>query len=127
MCDYASGVSLQSKIFIGSKGDSSQLSAHQKVPFSDCRTGHIHDSRVYVQERELIMLPAPSVRISAPDRNMGKRLWDSSLRVDNKAEQSIDFKRRKWEAAIAAKVRAVDKCLRVFVCTCVRMCSVPNI
>ena len=78
------------------------------------------------QKRELLMPPAPRVRIGAPDRNMDKRLWDSSLRVDNKAEQSIDFNRRKWEAAITAKVRAVDKCLRVFVCMCVRMCSVSK-
>ena len=73
------------------------------------------------------MLPAPRVSVGAPDRNIDKRLWDSSLRVDNKAEQSIDFKRRKWEAAITAKVRAVDKCLRVIVCTCVRMFSGSDI
>ena len=39
---------------------------------------------------------------------MGKQLWDSRLRVDDEAEQSIDFKHRKWEFPIAAKVRDVN-------------------
>ena len=62
------------------------------------------------RERELLMLPAPRVRVGAPDRNIDKRLWDSSLRVDNKAEQSIDFKRRKWGFPITTKVRDANFC-----------------
>ena len=73
------------------------------------------------------MLPVTPVRASIPDRTMGKQLWDSRLGIDDKVEQSIDFKRRKWEAAITAKVRAVDKCLRVIVSTCVRMFSGSDI
>ena len=59
---------------------------------------------VYGQERELLMLPAPLVRSSAPDHNMCKQLWDSRLRVDDEAEQSIDFECCKWEFPITAKV-----------------------
>ena len=57
------------------------------------------------QERELLVLPASPnpVRATAPDRNMGKYLWDSRLRVDDEAEQWIDFK---WEFPITVKVRA---------------------
>ncbi len=58
------------------------------------------------QEHELLMLPAPPVRVSAPDRNMGKQLWDLRLRIDDDAGQSIDFKHRKWEFPITAKVGA---------------------
>ena len=36
----------EAKIFIGNKGDIAQFSSHQKVPFSNCRSGHIHESRV---------------------------------------------------------------------------------
>ena len=59
------------------------------------------------------MLLVPPGRGSAPGRNMDKQLWDSRLRVDNEAEQLLDFKHSKWEFPITAKVRAV--------------CSVPNI
>ena len=50
------------------------------------------------------MLPAPSVRASAPYRIMGDRAWDSRVRVYDGAEHSIDFKRCKWEFLITAKV-----------------------
>ena len=43
---------------------------------------------------------------------MGKQLWDSGLRGDDEAEQSIDFKpcfkRRKYEFLITAKVCAAN-------------------
>ena len=39
---------------------------------------------------------------------MGKKLWDSRLRVDDEAEQLIHFKHHKWEFPITAKVRAVN-------------------
>ena len=58
------------------------------------------------QEREFIMLLASSIRVSAPDRNMGKQLWDSL--PHDEAGQSIDFKHRKWEFPITVKVRAVN-------------------
>ena len=47
---------------------------------------------------------------------MGKELWDSRLRVDDEAEQSIDFKHHKWEFPITVKVLTVEECLcvRVF-------------
>ena len=48
---------------------------------------------------------------------MGKGLRDSRLRVDDEAEQSIDFKHRKWEFPIMAKVRAPN----------VYVCVIPNI
>ena len=57
------------------------------------------------------MLPPSTVCVSAPDPNMGKEPWDSRLRVDDEAKQSIDFKDRKWEFPITAKVRTVDECL----------------
>ena len=66
------------------------------------------------QERALLLLPAPPVRVSAPDRSVVKRQWDSRLRVDDEVEQSIDFplsikyKHRKWEYSIAAKVRTAN-------------------
>ena len=74
------------------------------------------------RERELSMLPTHihTVRISAPDRNMGEQPWDSILRVDDEAEQSIDFKHRKCEFPIAAKVRAA-KCWLMSKCV---FCSV---
>ena len=50
------------------------------------------------QERELLMLPAP-------DQNMDKQLWGSSLRVDDELEPLIDFKHRKWEFLVTANVR----------------------
>ena len=58
------------------------------------------------RERELLILPATPVRVSAPDRSMGKRLWDSKLRADDQAKQSIDFKHRKWEFPISATCSA---------------------
>ena len=58
--------------------------------------------------RELFILQLPPVRSSASQRNMVKGLWDSRLRVDNEAEQSIDFKHRKWEFPITAKVGAAN-------------------
>ena len=103
-------VLLQSKIFIGKKGDIAQLPSYSEGPFSDCRTEHIHGScvstSVYVcgQERELLILPAPG----APDRNMDKQLMDSRLPVDNKEEQSIDLKRHKWKFPITTNVRATN-------------------
>ena len=72
------------------------------------------------QEREL--LPPPPVRASGLDRNMGKQLWEPRLRADDEAEQSIDFKHRKWEFPVTTKVRTVDECLRVCVCVCVHAC-----
>ena len=57
------------------------------------------------QERELIMLAGPPVRASAPDHNMGKQLC---LRMQDETEQSIDFKHRKCEFPITAKVRATN-------------------
>ena len=100
--------------------------AHQKVRFSYCQTGRVHESRVSTcvcgQERELIMLSARPVRVGAPDRNMGKQLWHSRLRVDDEAEQLIDFKHRKWEFPIMTKV-CDAKC--VYLCACV--CSVHDI
>ena len=72
------------------------------------------------RERELLILPATPVRISAPDRKMGKQLWNSSTRVNEEAERSITFKHRKWKFPITAKVlRTVDECLRTCVCVCV--------
>ena len=55
------------------------------------------------QERELL---AP-VRARDPGRNMGKQLWDSRLRVDDEAEQSIDSECCKREFPITPKVCAV--------------------
>ena len=63
------------------------------------------------QDRELLMLPSLPVRVSVPEHNMDKQLWDSRLCIDDEAEQSINFKHRKWEFRIAAKVRTVDGCL----------------
>ena len=113
MCDYVSGVSL-SGVHCSPKYSSerewiprsSLLTRRSRDPFSDCQTGRIHESRVCAcgQERELFMLPAPS----APDRNIYKQLWDSLLCVDDEAEQSIDFKHRKWEFPTTAKVRAAN-------------------
>ena len=60
------------------------------------------------QERELFMRPATS----APDRNMDKQQWDSRLRADGEAEQSIDLQHRKWKFPVAVKVRAVYVCVR---------------
>ena len=62
----------------------------------------------------MLLLPPPSVRVSALDRSVVKRLWDSRLHVDDEVEQSIDFplsikyKHRKWEFPITAKVRAAN-------------------
>ena len=53
------------------------------------------------------------IRVAKGCTHMGKRLWDSRLRVDDEAEQSIDFKHRKWEFPITAKVRTVEECLCV--------------
>ena len=59
------------------------------------------------------------------NRNMGKQLWDLSLCVDDEGHQSIDFKHRKWEFPITAKVRAAN-CWRVFaylrICVFVYLC-----
>ena len=56
------------------------------------------------------MLSATPVRASAPDRGIGKQLWDSRVRVDNEAKQLIDFKHRKWEFPITTKVRDANRC-----------------
>ena len=104
---------LQSKIFIENKGEIAEFSAHHKVPFSDCRTGRIHEIdvstrvRVYGQEHELLTLARP-VRGSVPDRTMDKQMWDSRLPMDDEAEHSIDFKQRKCEFPITGKVRAAN-------------------
>ena len=62
------------------------------------------------QERELpiVQLPARPFRVNAPDRNMDKQMWDSRLRVDDEAEQSINSKHRKWAFPITTKVRAAN-------------------
>ena len=60
------------------------------------------------QERKLLMMPSLSIRVSAPDRNMGKQLWDSSLHVADEAEQSIGFKHLKWEFPIAVNACAAN-------------------
>ena len=62
----------------------------------------------YGQGRDWLMLAAPHVHISAPYRNMYIQLWNSSLRVDDEAEQSIGFKNREWEFSITAKVRTAN-------------------
>ena len=41
-------------------------------------------------------------------RDMGKQLWDFSLRVDDKVERRIDFKHIKWGCPITVKVRAAN-------------------
>ena len=61
------------------------------------------------QEREFIMPSATLVRASAPDRGIGKQLWDLRVRVDNEAKQSIDFKNRKWEFPNTTKVRDANR------------------
>ena len=73
----------------------------------------------------MLIRPAPSVRVGAPDHNIAKRLWDSPPRVDDEAEQATDFEYRKWEFPITTKARAADESLRVFVCACVRACVSP--
>ena len=55
------------------------------------------------------MLQAP---VSAPYRNMGTQLW----------EQSINFKHRKWEFLITAKVLAAN-CLWMSDCVSLRACA----
>ena len=40
--------------------------------------------------------------------DLDNQLWNSSLRVDDEAEQSIGFKHREWEFSITAKVRAAN-------------------
>ena len=60
------------------------------------------------QERELLMLPAPAIRVSAPVRNIGRRVRDPHLRVGHESEQSVNFKHRKWEFPITTKVRAAN-------------------
>ena len=65
-------------------------------------------ARARGQEREFLMLSALAVRASAPDGNMDKQLWDSRKKADDEAEHSIDFKHRKWEFTITAKVRAAN-------------------
>ena len=87
--------------------------------------GHIHESRVracvsvWGQKRELMLPPSPpsaSVLL-----NMTKQLWDSCLRVDDEAEQSSDFKHRKWEffPTTTKVMRTVNEYLCVCVCVCV--------
>ena len=83
--------------------------------FSDCRTGRMHEIDVsthvcvYGQEHELLTLARP-VRVSDPDCDMDKQLWESHLSVEDEAEQSIDFKHCKWGFPITAKVRAANCC-----------------
>ena len=60
------------------------------------------------QERELVMLPVTPVCASVPDHTMGKELWDSRLYVDDEAEQSIDFKHRKFPIPVTVKVRPAN-------------------
>ena len=83
------------------------------VCVSDCRIGYIHVMLIYMcvcgQEREFIMPSATLVRASAPDRGIGKQLWDLRVRVDNEAKQSIDFKNRKWEFPNTTKVRDANR------------------
>ena len=45
------------------------------------------------------MLPGSPVRISSPGRNMGNKLWQFNLCVDDKSEQMIDFKHPMWGRA----------------------------
>ena len=126
MCNYVSGVSL-SGVHCSPKYSperewiprSSLLTRRSQDPFSDCHTGHIHDSRVSTcvcvcvcvcgQERELLMLAVPPIGINAPDHNMSKQLWDSRLRMHDEADQPVDFKCCKWEFSIMAKVRAANR------------------
>ena len=111
---------MQHTAVLGNKGGIAQFPYRQKVLLVR-RTGHIVMAaylRVCVcvcvcvcgKERELIMLylPALPVRANAPDRNMGKRLWDTRLLVDDEVEQPINFKHRKWAFPITAKVRAAN-------------------
>ena len=62
--------------------------------------------------RELLMLPPPLVRVKPKPyygiTGMDKQMWDPRLRVDDEAEQSIDFKHRKWEFPLTTKVRAAN-------------------
>ena len=58
-----------------------------------------------------ILVPCyqPPTSTSVPQTaNMGKQLWNTLLRVDDEAEQSIVFKHRKWEIPITAKVCAAN-------------------
>ena len=109
MCDYVSGVSLQSKIFIGNKGDIAQFSAHLQVPLAiDALASRVQFIYVCVRVWPGGRVASTSIRDSVRDRNMDKQLWDSRLRVDGEAEQLIDFKHRKWKFPITTKVRAAN-------------------
>ena len=60
------------------------------------------------QERELPMVGGTPARANVPRRNMAVQLWDTSLCVDDEAEQTIDCKHSKWEFPIPAKVRTAN-------------------
>ena len=55
------------------------------------------------------MLPGTRVRVSSPGRDMGDKLWEFNLRVDDEVEQMIDFKHPHWGSIGAAKPIAGDK------------------
>ena len=110
---------LQSKMFLGDKGkrslftidavavDIAQFSAHAQVAWREvCTCFALVGNQCtcfFSQERELLMLPGTPVRISSPGRNMGNKLWEFSLCVDDESEQMIDFKHPQWGHAKAAK------------------------
>lgn len=54
------------------------------------------------------MLPDTCVRVSTQGHNVTKQLWNSSLQVDNEADQTIDFKHCKSQFFLTAKVRAAN-------------------
>ena len=88
-----------------------------------CPRTCVHES----QDRELLMLPSLPVRVSVPEHNMDKQLWDSSLHINDEAEQPINFKHSKWGFPIMAKVRTgVCTCMHVCVCARAYVSSISN-
>ena len=95
-----------------------QFSVHQKVPLAIVALA-THESYTRVAYVQYVCSGARVAHATSPPRrrqcrpNMIRQLWGLSLCVDDERHQSIDFKHRKWEFPITAKVRAANCCVCV--------------